>query len=131
MIAYWDSSAVVEALQDPAIRKRLRLEGGVTRSHTLAEVFSTLTGGRLGFRCQPDDASQMIAEVAGNLKFVELDARETLHALLRCHEQGVRGGLVHDFLHAIAAEKARARKIITLNQKDFIKLHTVLAIELP
>jgi hypothetical protein len=45
MKVYWDSSALVEACADPALRGRLRAEGGVTRTHALAETFSALTAG--------------------------------------------------------------------------------------
>jgi hypothetical protein len=47
MKAYWDSSAVIEACNSPVLRARLHRERGLTRTHTLAEVFSTLTGARL------------------------------------------------------------------------------------
>jgi len=44
MKAYWDSSALMEAIKDPVLRTRLRDEKGVTRTHALSETFSTLTG---------------------------------------------------------------------------------------
>lgn len=131
MSAYWDSSALIEALQVAAARKRLEAEGGITRPHALAEIYSTLTGGRLGFRCLPDDATRLIDDLAKHLRFVELDAPETLRALARCRRQGVRGGLVHDFLHATAAEKAGAALILTLNQGDFVSFGGTLTIEPP
>ena len=44
MKAYWDSSALVEATADAALRATLRSDGGITRTHSLAETFSALTG---------------------------------------------------------------------------------------
>ena len=41
MKAYWDSSALVEAIKDPVLRTRLRDEKGVTRTHASAEGTST------------------------------------------------------------------------------------------
>jgi predicted nucleic acid-binding protein len=128
---YWDTSALVEALQSHGVRDRLETAGGWTRPHALAEVFSTLTGGRLGFRCQPDDAFRMIGELAGSVELVELGGDDTLAALSVCQESGVRGGLVHDFLHAAAAEKAGAGRILTLNERDFLSFGCRIPLERP
>ena len=98
---------------------------------TIAEVFSTLTGGRLGYRCQPDDAAKIGRELASDLKFVELDEQETLHALATSRKHGVRGGQIHDYLHAIAARKAGALTIYTFNTGDFRSLGLPLTIEPP
>ena len=131
MKAYWDSSALVEAVQNLGVRKALRKVSGFTRPHALAEVFSTLTGGRLGYRCQPDDAAKIGRELASDLKFVELDEQETLHALATSRKHGVRGGQIHDYLHAIAARKAGALTIYTLNTGDFGSLGLPLMIAPP
>ena len=128
---YWDASALVEALQSDGVRDRLETAGGWTRPHSLAEVFSTLTGGRLGFRCQPDDAYRMIRELSASVALVELDGEDTLAALSVCQESGVRGGLVHDFLHVAAAEKAGAERILTLNKRDFQSFGCRLPLEYP
>ena len=53
MKAYWDSSALVAAAADFALRARLRQERGITRTHALAEIFSALTGGNLALRLRP------------------------------------------------------------------------------
>ena len=50
MKRYWDSSALVDALHDEDVRRVTQHPEQFTRPHTLTEVFSTLTGGRLGFR---------------------------------------------------------------------------------
>ena len=131
MKAYWDSSALVEAVQNLGVRKALRKVSGFTRPHALAEVFSTLTGGRLGYRCQPDDAAKISRELAADLQFVELDEQETLHALATSRKYGVRGGQIHDYLHAIAARKAGALTIYTFNTGDFRSLGLSLTIAPP
>ncbi|MEI6277947.1 MAG: PIN domain-containing protein [Verrucomicrobiae bacterium] len=131
MKAYWDSSALVEAVQNLGVRKALRKVSGFTRPHALAEVFSTLTGGRLGYRCQPDDAAKISRELASDLQFVELDEQETLHALATSRKHGVRGGQIHDYLHAIAARKAGALTIYTFNTGDFRSLGLSLTIVPP
>jgi len=131
MIAYWDSSALVEATQNVRVRSVLRKHSGITRLHALSEVFSTLTGGRLGFRCLPDDAARIGRELAGDLKFVELNEREVLLALASARKHGVRGGQIHDYLHALAAQKARVVTIYTLNISFFTSLNLTLDIEPP
>jgi predicted nucleic acid-binding protein len=125
MSAYWDSSAVIEACASTLLRARLHRERGVTRTHTLAEVFSTLTGGNLAFRLDADGAARTVANLAVDLDFCDLAAQEILQALKEARKRGVRGGRVHDYLHAVAAEKAGAKKLITLDRNDFKDLTNV------
>ncbi|HZM02822.1 MAG TPA: hypothetical protein VFC44_07340 [Candidatus Saccharimonadales bacterium] len=122
---YWDSSAVIEACNNPALRLRLHREGGFTRIHTLAEVFSTLTGGNLAFRLGADEAAKTVANLASDLDFQDLAATDVLKALKEARKKGVRGGRIHDYLHAVAAEKSGARKLLTLDRNDFNDLTPV------
>jgi len=125
MSDYWDSSAVVEACTSPALRARLHRERGLTRTHTLAEVFSTLTGGNLAFRLGADEAAKTVANLASDLDFQDLAADDVLKALKEARKKGVRGGRIHDYLHAVAAEKSGARKLLTLDRNDFNDLTSV------
>ena len=88
---YWDSSAVIEACHSPALRDRLHRERGLTRVHTLAEVFSTLTGGNLAFRLGADEAAKTVANLALDLDFQDLAATDVLKALKESRKKGVRG----------------------------------------
>lgn len=97
----------------------------------LAEIFSTLTGSRLGFRIDPASASELIAGIAASLRFVELTTDETLLALATAKSRGVRGRRIHDFLHAQAARKAGCSRLVTLNHSDFQGLDPELVIESP
>ena len=126
---YWDSSALIEATVDLPLRKRLEDEGGFTRPHALAETFSVLTSGKFSIRTDAEAAAQIVEELVADLKFVDLTALEIITALKKAKRLGVRGGRVHDFLHAVAAEKAGADKIITLDQNGFSDL-TGLKIEM-
>ncbi|MGH7951074.1 MAG: type II toxin-antitoxin system VapC family toxin [Limisphaerales bacterium] len=126
MKAYWDSSALVEAIIDPEIKQRLENENGFTRPHTLAETFSALTGNQQ-LRIDGGSAARILENISTRLEFVELSAREILNALKTARQKGVRGGRVHDYLHAVAAEKS-AKKILTLDRNDFDGL-TKLSIE--
>jgi predicted nucleic acid-binding protein len=122
MKRYWDTSAIIDALHDARVEALARLPGQVTRSHTLAEAFSTLTGGRLGFQYLAADAADMIKEITSGFEFVELSATEIQTALARAQKAGVRGGRVHDWLHAVAAKKANAAELLTDNLTDFAGL---------
>ena len=119
MSAYWDSSAVIAAWIDPDLRLRLHRERGITRTHTLAEIFSAFTGGNLTIRQEADQAAKTVANLALDLDFVDLEAAQLLEALHFARAKGVRGGRVHDYLHAVAAEKNQATKIITVDRNDF------------
>jgi predicted nucleic acid-binding protein len=119
MKIYWDSSALVEAVLDQKNRQRLADGLSVTRTHALSEVFGTLTGGRLGVKFGANEAAEVMDELAADLEFVELTAKEILAALHDAEEKGVRGGRVHDYLHAVAAKKAKARLLLTSDKFDF------------
>jgi hypothetical protein len=64
----------------------------------------------------------MIASLAKDLEVVDLSLEESLAALVQAGKVGVRGGRVHDFLHAMAARKACVEKLVTLNKGDFVGL---------
>jgi predicted nucleic acid-binding protein len=130
MKAYWDSSALVEAFSNSALRARLSSERGHTRRHSLAEVFSALTSGNLSIRVQPDEAAKMIDGLVTDLDFLDLTTDHILEALKNTKRLGVRGGRVHDFLHAIAAEKCQADEVLTLDKNDFNGLTTLRVVSL-
>ena len=131
MSAYWDSSALVAALHNDQVMDRLVEEGGVTRPHAFAEVFSTLTGGRLGVRFATDQVAMMIRELRSHLKESNLSADQCLSAFDEAKNKGVRGGQIYDFLHATAAVISGCNKIYTLNLSDFRELYPELTIESP
>ena len=129
MKAYWDSSALVQACSDLPLRSRLNTERGLTRTHALAEIFSALTGGNLSIRLDADAAARTLENLAKDLDFVDLSPQETLRALKQGRQRGVRGGRVHDFLHAVAAEKAGATELLTVDENDFASLTDTVKVE--
>jgi predicted nucleic acid-binding protein len=118
MSAYWDSSALVETTKNPELRLRLRNERGITRTHSLAEVFAALTGNPQ-FRFDSDYATQTIEELTQDLDFTDLSSSGVISALKKAKRKGVRGGHVHDLLHAAAADKSGAKQLLTLDTNDF------------
>jgi predicted nucleic acid-binding protein len=61
----------------------------------------------------------MIDSLREDLEVVEVSTEQTMEALYSAYKKGVRGGRVHDYLHAVAASTAGAKTLITLNAKDF------------
>lgn len=129
MKAYWDSSALVLACQNDHLRDRLTKERGFARIHVIVETFSTLTGGALGFKLDADEVAKLMDSLAEELDFVELTPQETLAALRHARKRGVRGGRVHDYMHALAAKKAQAHTVLTSDMHDFTGLVPELKIE--
>jgi predicted nucleic acid-binding protein len=131
MKRYWDASALVDALHDSRVEQKALELDQWTRPHAITETFSTLTGGRLGFRYLADDAVLLIREITRNMNFVDLNAAEMLAALDQAQRCGVRGGRVHDFLHARAAHKAGVQELLTDNLQDFAGLEDGFSVVAP
>jgi predicted nucleic acid-binding protein len=128
MTVYWDTSAIIHYYSTG----RLQQVAGVTRTHTLAELFSALTGRgvqkpmkdgsvrhkRLSMKL----AAKLIAYLRGRLTFVDLSPDEVLAAIQDAKNVNAQGGRIHDLLHAVAADKAKADELWTLDRNDFAGL---------
>jgi hypothetical protein len=53
------------------------------------------------------------------LKYIELSADEIVNAVKEAKRKNVQGGRIHDLLHAVAAEKAKADELWTIDRYDF------------
>jgi predicted nucleic acid-binding protein len=131
MTVYWDTSAIIHYVTS----RRVREIAGVTRTHTLAELFSAFTG-RGWTELMPDGttrqkrmgpavAARAITDISGRLVFVDLSAAEVLTAIHDAPALGTQGGRIHDLLHAVAAAKAGADELWTQDQNDFDGLGSV------
>ena len=122
MTPYLDTSAMIRACRmDVAPR-------GVTRTHTLAEFYSTLTGvgvltvigGReVKERLSPKAAAKEIRRTFAHVKFYDMGPDLVMEALERAAKKNVHGRNIHDWLHCLAAEKSKCDVIVTLNFSDF------------
>ena len=130
-MTYWDTSALIMALHDETIRERLANGEHVTRSHSLSEMFSVLTGGRFRVRYSPNNAAALAADIARQVTFVDLSTEEVLRGLNEAGRYQVIGGRVHDWMHTLAAEKAGAKTLLTLNGDDFSGLARGFTVEAP
>src|SRR5580693_7103613 len=131
MTVYGDTSAIVHFVTT----RRVRQIAGVTRTHTLAELFSTLTG-RGWHELMPDGstrqkrmslevAAKAVKDIRGRLSFVDLSPDEVLTAVQDAKNVGAQGARIHDLLHAVAADKAKADELWTLARNDFAGLGKV------
>ena len=73
----------------------------------------------------------MVADLTADLAFVELDSAETLSAVREASSQGVRGARIHDLMHATAARKWGADKLLTLDAAGFSTLKLQVKVSEP
>ena len=125
MSALLDSSVLIAALAPDEARHAeslalLRQGGHAVYAHAILETFSTLTGGRLGVKVDPDLAAKLLKEtILPRVHVVELGGAELMAALEQARRHGRRGGAVYDFMHLVAARKAGAGILYTINFSDF------------
>ena len=104
-------------------RARTGRDEGCVGAHTLAEMYSVLTGAPLPFRHTPQQALLSIEEnVAKYCTVVALTGTDYLSLLRDCALTEVKGGAVFDALLLRTAKKANAQRIYTLNLKHFQRL---------
>lgn len=130
---YFDTSVLIAALvagHPDHARSFAYLEatlGGqaklVTATHTLAELYATLTRLPLSPKIKPAQARQLIeVNVTRHGSLVALDAKDYLEVLARMAKLGLESGAIYDGLHVRAAEKAGAVQLLTLNARDFERM---------
>jgi len=128
MTVYWDTSALIHFYNDG----RKAEIAGITRTHTLSEMFSAYTGRGVWFT-KPDGtvvlrrvsmklAAVIIKDIRSRLSFVDLSPDEVLIAIQNANKLGAQGGRIHDLMHAAAADKAKADELWTLDRNDFAGL---------
>ena len=76
-----------------------------------------------------DGAAQVVDNLTADLDFIDLKPDEVTRALKEAKQRGVRGGRVHDFLHAVAAEKCRVKDLLTADENDFEHLLDTVSVE--
>ena len=63
------------------------------------------------------------ADFIPSLEVISLTSTETLRAMREAQPRGVRGGAIFDYLLLVAARKARAKRLYTLNVANFRSFH--------
>lgn len=91
-----------------------------TSSHALAEVFAVMTALPVRPRPTPRVVADLIREhTAQRLQVLSVGTRDVRWAIGRLAERSLSGGRIYDALHARAALRCRADKVLTLNRRHF------------
>ena len=129
MREFFDTSTLLAAMvedepgHEAALAALAGAGEGYAATHSLAECFATLTGGRMPIRLPPATAAELVrANMADRLDLVALTASEYSTALQVAVTVGARGGAIYDVLLLAAARKCRADRIHTLNLRHFAVL---------
>jgi predicted nucleic acid-binding protein len=123
MRRFLDASVLVEACLAQGSKYAAAdalVKGGeaVTSAHALAEAYATLSGdARL--KLHPQDAAQMVGELAAGLEVHALSAQQYLGLIQSAPARGIRGGSFFDALHAQSARESHCAEIHTLNVRHF------------
>jgi predicted nucleic acid-binding protein len=105
---------------------QLKQTQGLISTHTLAEMYSTLT--RIPkTNITPTLARDLICDNLQNFERVLLTAEDYDTAIDLMVQHQLPGGGIFDALIAQAALKAQADVLLTLNPKHFIRLGTAIA----
>ena len=91
-------------------------------AHSLAEVYSTLTGMPGKYRVTADQAMLFLGTIQERLGIVALDAEEYAAALASWSRLGIVGGNIYDALLASCALKSRAATIYSWNLRHYSRL---------
>ena len=126
MKEFFDSSSLLAAMiedepgHETALAALASTRDGYASTHSLAECFATLTGGRMTSRLTPAIAAELVeVNVAKRLTLVSLTQAEIAAALRTAASVGARGGAIYDVLLLAVARKCRADRIHTLNHRHF------------
>ncbi|MBI4766541.1 MAG: PIN domain-containing protein [Deltaproteobacteria bacterium] len=92
-------------------------------SHTLAELYATLTSMPLRPRITPAIAVKLLHEnIQKEAQVLSLTGRDYLAAIKNISNLNLPGAIIYDAIIAKAAEKFRADHLLTHNEKDFSRL---------
>ena len=135
MNAFLDTSVLVATFygdhehHDPSIDLFLRFDkvNVGCAAHSLAEVYSTLTGMPGKHRASGDEALLFLGNIRERMTIVTLNEDEYFKAVESAAAVGVSGGGVYDGLIGHCAMKVHAEGIYTWNVKHFTRLGPAFA----
>jgi len=112
---------------------RLNRSTGFVAAHSLAEIYSVVTGMPGKHKASPDEALLFLDNVRERLTIVALDADAYDTALKAAAAKSVMGGAIYDALLAYSASQAKADSLYTWNLKHFKRpiTGTSLAVKTP
>jgi len=116
-------AAVREADQRHEVSRRLLLlfapHEASCATHTLAELYATLTGMKPPLRIRPEQAELLLEHFKTSLHCISLTADEVLQTIHRTAALKLSGGIIYDALILACARKIQAERIYTWNVKHF------------
>ncbi len=135
MKAFFDTSVLVAAFHGdhehhtPSLNVFLRFSPreAAASTHSLAEVFSTLTALPGKHRVGPDQAILFLQTMRERLTLVTLTEGEYYDAINAASARGIAGGAIYDALLAHCALKIKAQTLYTWNVRDFQRLGPEIA----
>lgn len=93
--------------------------GGCFAAHSLAEIYSVLSGRPGVIRVPPLDAVKIVAHLKAHYTVITLTPAEYEATILSLASLGHSGGMVYDALLMACARKSKASRIYTLNVRHF------------
>jgi predicted nucleic acid-binding protein len=127
MNAFFDTSVLVPVFYGDHVHHQASLDlfiqfdkaTGCCGAHSLAEVFSTVTGMPGKHRISGEQAMLFIGSIRERLSVIALNGDEYADALEASAARGVVGGAVYDAMLAHCAIKAQAETIFTWNVRHY------------
>jgi hypothetical protein len=126
---YWDTSAIINGFLSTEVLRRLDQGEHITRLHSFAEFFCTMTGRGIPameadgtlvkIKLTAKDCASWLRTFAGKVEIIEPNKADVLDALDKAQSRGIQGGRIYDYLHALASGKSKADELITRNTEDF------------
>ncbi len=101
---------------------------GLVAAHSLAELYAILTTLPVQPRIPPAVAQRLIEHnVLNKFRVVFLSDEDYIAVINHLSGLGIVGGATYDVLILHAAVKANADQVVTLNEKDFLRVYPALA----
>lgn len=135
MKAFLDTSVLVAAFygdhphHQPSIELLARYgrNDACCAAHSLAEVYSTLTGMPGARRVSGDEALLYLGSIRENLTVVALNEQEYFQSIENSAKARIAGGTIYDSLLGHCALKAKAEVLYTWNTQDYLRLPPEIA----
>jgi len=125
--AFLDTSVLVAAARESDLRHRVSRalmmhsdpQIACCAAHSLAELYSALTGMRPPNRFRPEQAILVLDQVRASLWCIPLSAEEVFQTVRQTSILKLPGGIIYDALLMACARKVDAERIYTWKQKHF------------
>jgi len=125
--AFLDTSVLVAAARETDLRHRASRtltirsnpQDACCAAHSLAELYSALTGMRPPNRFRPEQALLVLDQVKSSLLCIALSAEEVFQTVRQTAALKLPGGIIYDALLMACARKADSERIYTWNEKHF------------